>query len=84
MKGRTNFLLLKAIREKGITQVDLVHAARLASEARLSRIMRNRCQATPDEIKRIAKVLKVSVSELGLEDSQKSNESSAQLRETHQ
>lgn len=62
----TNLLLLKAIREKGWSQADLVRRAALPSEARLSRIIRSRELPTASEIKAISKALSCSAKSLGL------------------
>lgn len=62
----TNLFLLKAIREKGWSQADLVRRAALPSEARLSRIIRNREMPTAHEIKVISRALSCSAKSLGL------------------
>jgi transcriptional regulator with XRE-family HTH domain len=64
--NRTSFKLLMAIRERGLTQVDLVCLADISSEARLSRIIRNRCKPTNFEIVRLSDALEVPPEELGL------------------
>ncbi len=66
MMRSTNFRLLKAIRERGWLQLDLVGAAKLSSEARLSRIIHNRTVPTKDEVERVCRALEKTPEDLGL------------------
>lgn len=61
----TNFLLLKALRERSWSQSQLVKVAKLSSEARLSRIIRGWQCPNEKEVIAISKALKIKRSLLG-------------------
>jgi transcriptional regulator with XRE-family HTH domain len=62
---KTNFALLRLLKEKRLRQAELTHLAMISNESRLSRIVNGFIQPKPEELKRMAKVLGVSIEKLG-------------------
>ena len=61
---RKNYLILKAIAEKRITQAEVTRQAEISSEARLSRIIHYITIPTEEEVLRICKILNLEADDI--------------------